>query len=158
MSAHIIYDTAPLGALIRYTDHAPEPPARFTRKLAFWESRNGVGRLVRKEPRWECRSYTIPSAFVLHDSKFADGSMISDSGWRRLSVDDDLSFEIVERPAIGMVRVLQGNGDDSLLLHLAENREAAKLWLAKNRYIAARLEDVTADEVGADVVEGRAVA
>ncbi len=43
MSAHIIHDTAPLGALIRYTDHAPKPPARFTKKLA---AGNGVTELA----------------------------------------------------------------------------------------------------------------
>ena len=37
MSAKTIIDTAPLGALIRYTDGSPKPPARFTKKLAAWE-------------------------------------------------------------------------------------------------------------------------
>jgi hypothetical protein len=50
MSAHIVYDTAPLGALIRYSDGTPRPPARFAKKLAAWERRNGLGRLVRREP------------------------------------------------------------------------------------------------------------
>ena len=48
MSATTIIDTAPLGALIRYTDGSPKPPARFTKKLAAWERSNGVGRLVKK--------------------------------------------------------------------------------------------------------------
>lgn len=50
MSATTIIGTAPLGALIRYTDGCPRPPARFTKKLAAWERSNGVGRLVKKEP------------------------------------------------------------------------------------------------------------
>jgi len=50
MSATTIIDTAPLGALIRYTDGSPKPPERFTKKLAAWERSNGVGRLVKKEP------------------------------------------------------------------------------------------------------------
>ena len=41
MSATTIIDTAPLGALIRYTDGSPKPPARFTKKLAAWERSNG---------------------------------------------------------------------------------------------------------------------
>lgn len=77
---------------------------------------------------------------------------------RTHSVDSDLSFEIVERPGIGMVRVLQQVGENEELLHLAESREAAELWLAKTGCRNARLEDVTADEVGADFVEGRAAA
>ena len=50
MSATTIIDSAPLGALIRYTDGSPKPPARFTKRLAAWERSNGVGRLVKKEP------------------------------------------------------------------------------------------------------------
>lgn len=158
MSAHIIYDTAPLGALIRYTDHSPKPPARFTKKLAAWQRRNGVGRLVKKEPAGERPTYAYPASITLNEGNFASGGLILVTVMRTHSVDSDLSFEIVERPTIGMVRVLQDFGGDSELLHLAANREAAELWLARNRYSSFRLDDVTADEVGADVVEGRAAA
>ncbi len=37
MSAHIIYDSAPLGSLVRYTDRTPKPPTRFTKKVVAWE-------------------------------------------------------------------------------------------------------------------------
>ncbi len=158
MSAHIIYDTAPLGALIRYTDHSPKPPARFTKKLAAWQRRNGVGRLVKKEPPGERPTYVYPASITLNEGNFASGGVILVTVMRTHSVDSDLSFEIVERPAIGMVRVLQDFGGNSELLHLAASREAAELWLARNRYSSSRLDDVTADEVGADVVEGRAAA
>ncbi|WP_439527560.1 hypothetical protein [Pannonibacter sp.] len=158
MSAHIIHDTAPLGALIRYTDHAPKPPARFTKKLAAWERRNGVGRLVRKEPARERPTYSSPASITLHEGNFSSRSVILVTIMRTHSLDSDLTFEIAERPAIGMVRVLQDFGGNSELLHLAESREAAELWLAGNRHGNARLEDVSADEVGADVVEGRIAA
>lgn len=158
MSAHIIHADAPLGALIRYTDHTPKPPARFTKKLAAWERRNGVGRLVKKEPPRERPTYSSPASITLHEGNFASAGVILVTVMRTHSVDSDLSFEIVERPVIGMVRVLQDVAGNSELLHLAESREAAELWLAKNRYSAARLEDVTVDEVDADVVEGRAAA
>lgn len=45
---------------------------------------------------------------------------------RTHSLDNDLRFEIVERPTIGMVRVLQEFGGNSELLHLTESREAAE--------------------------------
>ena len=157
MSAYNIFD-APLGSLVRYFDNSPKPPARFTKKLAAWERRNGVGRLVRKEPARERPTYTSPPCFTLHEGNFSSGGVILVTVMRTHSLDSDLSFEIVERPAIGMVRVLQQLGDNTELLHLAENREAAELWLAKAGYRSARLEEVTADEVGADVVEGRAAA
>ncbi len=57
-----------------------------------------------------------------------------------------------------MIRILQDLGDSPELLHLAENREAAERWLAGKSYSRAYLEEVSADEVGADVVEGRAAA
>lgn len=74
------------------------------------------------------------------------------------SVESDLRFEIIERPSIGMVRVLQDLGDNPELLHLARDREAAERWLASNRYSRAYLDEVSADEVGADLIEGRTAA
>ncbi|ESX90880.1 hypothetical protein NKH34_13355 [Mesorhizobium sp. M1148] len=158
MSAHIVYDNAPLGSLIRYSDGTPKPPARFTRKLADWERRNGLGRLVRKAPPRDRPTYSAPAAITLNEGTFSSGGIILVTVMRTHSVDSDLCFKIVEQPSIGMVRVLQQIGDDDELLYLAESREAAALWLAKTGYCNARLEDVTADEVGADVVEGRAAA
>jgi len=50
LSAREIYDIAPLGSLIRFSDGAPEPPARHRRKRTAWLSNNGAARLVRKTP------------------------------------------------------------------------------------------------------------
>ena len=113
---------------------------------------------MRKQPGRERATYTAPASITLHEGNFASGSVILVTIMRTHSVESDLSFEIAERPKIGMVRVLHPIGDDEELLHLAESREAAELWPAKNQHSRARLEDVTADEVGADVVEGRAAA
>jgi hypothetical protein len=158
MSAHIVYDTAPLGALIRYSDGTPRPPARFAKKLAAWERRNGLGRLVRKEPPRDRPAYCAPASIILNEGNFASGSVILVTVMREHSLDSDLRYEIVERPMIGMVRILLPVGDNLELLHLADSREAAELWLAKHRHGQARIEDVTADEIVADVVEGRAAA
>ncbi|RWC64207.1 hypothetical protein [Mesorhizobium sp.] len=158
MSAHIVYDNAPLGSLIRYSDGTSKPPARFTRKLADWGRRNGLGRLVRKASPRDRPTHSAPASITLNEGNFSSGGVILVTVMRTYSVDSDLSFKIVEQPRIGMVRVLQQIGDDDELLHLAESQEAAALWLAKTGYRNARLEDVTADEVGADVVEGRAAA
>ncbi len=57
-----------------------------------------------------------------------------------------------------MVRVLQDLGDSPELLHLALNREAAERWHANNQYSRAYLEEVSADEIGADIIEGRSAA
>jgi hypothetical protein len=158
MSAHIIYDLASLGSVIRYCDGTPKPPARFRKKLSAWESRNGTGRLVKKEPPRSRATYSSPACFILHEGDFGQGGMIVLSVRRTWSVESHLCFEIVERPAIGTVRVLQELGDSPELLHLARDREAAVRWLSSNQYSRAYLEEVSADEVGADVIEGRAAA
>lgn len=158
MSAHIVYDAAPLGSMICYSDGTAKPPSRFTKKLAAWVSRNGAGRLVKKEPPKARATDCSPAYFTLHEGDFGQGGIIVVSVRRTYSVESDLRFEIVGRPMIGMVRVLQALGDSPELLHLAENREAAERWLANNPYSRAYLEEVTVDEVGADVVEGRTAA
>lgn len=156
MSAHNVYDNAPLGSLIRYSDGTPKPPARFNKKLAAWQNRNGVARLVKKEPQRDRPTYTSPASVTLHKGDFASGGVVLMNILRTHSVDDDLQFEIIERPAIGAVRILQEHAGTAELLHLAENRNAAECWLGQHHYSNVRLEDVTEDEVGADVVEGRA--
>jgi|UPI00003A2C11 hypothetical protein len=156
MSASLIFDCAPLGSLVTYSDGAPKPPTRFTKKLAAWERRNGVGRLVRKEPGRERPTYSSPPCFTLREGDFSAGGIILVTVMHTYGIDSDLQFRVVERPKVGQVRVVQNVGDNVELLHLADNREAAELWLAKSGYTRARLDDVTADEVGADAVEGRA--
>ncbi|CAM5324523.1 hypothetical protein ATER59S_00179 [Aquamicrobium terrae] len=158
MSAHIVYDSAPLGSVIRYSDGAPKPPERFRKKLAAWGRRNSVGRLIRKEPPHDRATYTSPACFTLHEGDFGQEGTIVLSVRRTYTVDSELRFEIVERPAIGMVRILQDVGDSPELLHLSRDHKSAERWLASNRYSRAWLEEVTADEVGADVVEGRTAA
>ena len=110
MSAHTIYDCANLGSVIRYFDSTPKPPARFTKKLVIWESRNGTGRLVKKEPPRTRATYSAPAYFTLHEGDFGEGGVIVVSVRRTYCVESDLRFEIVERPSIGMVRVLQDLG------------------------------------------------
>jgi hypothetical protein len=156
MSARTVYENAPLGSLIRYSDGTPRPPARFKKKLAAWENRNGAGRLVRKEPARERPNWISPASFTLHEGDFGSGGVVVLTVRRTYSLDSDLRFEIVERPAIGAVRILQEYGDNAELLHLAQSHEAAERWLTQHRYSNVRLNEVTEDEVGADVVEGRA--
>lgn len=158
MTASLIFDIAPLGSLVAYSDGAPKPPARFTKKLAAWERRNGVGRLVRKEPARERPTYSSPPCFTLREGDFSSGNIVIITVTRTYTIDSDLRFRVVERPKVGQVRVVQQVGENVELLHLADDHEAAELWLAKAGYSRARLEEVTADEVGADAVEGRAAA
>lgn len=158
MSASLIFDIAPLGSLVSYSDGQPKPPARFSRKLAAWNSRDGIGRLVCKEPGRERPTYMTPPSFTLHEGDFGEGGNILITVMRSYGIDSDLRFRVIERPKIGQVRVVQDVGENVELLHLAEDREAAEPWLARAGYSRARIEEITADEVGADAIEGRAAA
>ncbi|RWR09201.1 hypothetical protein D2T29_16315 [Sinirhodobacter populi] len=150
MSAEQIFAFAPLGALIRYTDDQPKPPARFTKKLAAWQRDNGVGRLVRKDSgRSSVHGCTFPPTITLHEGDFSSAGVILVMMHRTYSVTSDLRFSTAELPRPGMVRVVQVFGDTTELLHLAENREAAELWLAKNPHHLARFE-VVGDETPPD--------
>ena len=158
MSASLIFDIAPLGSLISYSDGSPKPPSRFSKKLAAWERRNGMGRLVRKVPERERPTYTSPPCFTLNEGSFGQDGIVILTVTRTYTIDSDLNFSVVERPRIGQVRIVQTVGESDELLHLAESQEAAELWIAKAGHRHARLEPVCPDEVGADVVEGRAAA
>src|SRR5690606_25696680 len=98
MSASLIFDIAPLGSLVAYSDGAPRPPARFTRKLAASERRNGTRRLVRKEPARERPSYTSLPCFTLHEGAFDQNGIILVSVMRTYGIDSDLRFRVIERP------------------------------------------------------------
>ena len=158
MSAELIYDLAPLGSIIRYSDGTPRPPERHRKKLAAWKTHNNGGRLIRKEPRRLVGNTTIPESFTLHEGDYGGGGVVVMTVHRIFSVSSHLKFAMIERPAIGSVLVLDRPGADAELVHVAENSEAAKAWLNSHGYPNAVLQEVTADEVAADVVEGRAAA
>ena len=137
----------PLGALIRYTDGSPKPPARFTKKLAAWERSNGVGRLVKKEPPRPCPTWTAPTSFTLHEGSFASDGVILVTIMRSHSADSALVFEVAEERKAGQVRVLLYFGCNTELLHLVESVTAAELWIAKEGYRNARFK-IVGDEEG----------
>jgi len=145
MSAKTIIDTAPLGALIRYTDGCPKPPARFNKKLAAWERSNGVGRLVKKEPPRPYPTWTAPASFTLHEGNFSSEGVILVTILRSHSADSALVFEVADEPRPGQVRALLDFGGNTELLHLAESVVAAELWIAREGYRNARLEIVGED-------------
>jgi hypothetical protein len=158
MSAHTIFDDAPIGSLIAWSDGTPQPPARFNKKLAAWRTSNSRGRLIRKQGARGVGNVSLPAYFTLHEADYGAGGVIAIRVHRTFSLDSRLAFTLVERPAIGSVRVFDRAGDDAELVYLGANEADAREWLTRHGYPHAVLEDVTADEVGADVVEGRAVA
>ena len=94
MSAQNIFDNTPLGSIIRYSDGAPKPPARFTRKLEHWERSNGSGRLIRKSPGRDVGNHPFPASFTLHECDFGGGGVLLIVLHRSFSVDTRLRFEV----------------------------------------------------------------
>lgn len=156
MSTHAVFDHAPIGSIIAWSDGTPRPPKRFTRRLAAWLTNNGRGRLIRKQPGRSMGNLSLSASFTLHEADFGAGGVVALRVHRTFSLDSSLRFSVIERPAIGSVRVFDRAGDDAELVHLAPHRPAAKEWLSRHGYPRAVLEEVTADEVGAAVIEGRA--
>ncbi|RWI34065.1 hypothetical protein [Mesorhizobium sp.] len=157
MSALFIFQ-APIGSLIAWTDETPRPPERHRRKLSQWQSNNSRGRLIRKQGERAAGSINLPASFTLHEADYESGGVIAVRIHRTFSADSRLRFRVFERPAIGAVQVLDRPGDDAELVHLAANWEAAEAWLESHSFPNAVLREITADEVAADAIEGRAVA
>ncbi|MET4492908.1 hypothetical protein [Bradyrhizobium sp. LA7.1] len=156
MSAHTIFDNAPIGSIVAWSDGTPQPPARFRKKLAAWQSSNSKGRLIRKQGGRGVGNVRLSACFTLHEVDYGAGGVIAVRVHRTISLESKLHFTVVERPAIGSVRVFDRAGDGGELVHLATDEADAKEWLTRHGYPAAVLQEVTADEVGADAVEGRA--
>ena len=148
MSAQHIFDTAPLGALIRFFDGTPRPPDRFRRKLADWENRNATGRLTRKSPAVDRGGADYPAGFALHLGSYGSDGIIVLVVTRHFLVTSRLNFEIAEMPLPGSVRVLTSFGDGDELRHLAPDMASAQAWLAAHRYSHARFDVVPEPDQG----------
>lgn len=157
MSAHLAF-LAPIGSILKWSDGTPRPPERHRKKLSIWKTSNGSGRLIRKQDERAAGNIILAGNVTLHEGDFGGGGAITIRIHRTFSLETELTFSLVERPAIGSCRVFDRAGDDAELVHLAANREVAEEWLSLHGYPSAVLEDVTADEIAADVVEGRVAA
>lgn len=158
MSAHTIFDNAPIGSIVAWSDGTPQPPTRFRKKLAAWQSSNSRGRLIRKRGGRGVGNVSLSACFTLHEVDYGAGGVIAIRVHRTFSLESMLHFTIVERPAAGSVCVLDRPGDDAELVYLATNEADAKEWLTRHGYPHAVLEEVTADEAGAGLIEGRTAA
>jgi hypothetical protein len=152
MDAQHIFDIAPLGAVIAFSDGTPKPPARFTKKLSSWENYNGSGRLTVKTDAAQIGSHHHAAGFALHLATYSSHGVTILTVTRHYNVNSALDFEIIEYPRPGMVRVLKCFGTSIELLHLAANAEAAEQWLQAHPYTNATLEGVVADEQMDDAI------
>lgn len=154
MSAYHVYENAPLGSLIRFSDGTPKPSDEVASEFKTWRKRNGTGLLAKREPSPELRSWAPPASITLRTLDL-DGPGTGDSGLLTFSVDSDLRFEIVERPKSGTFRVLRGSDSEVELLDIASDLAEAERYLSAYPPAELLIEEATVDERAADEVEGR---
>lgn len=154
MTAQRIFDLAPIGSIVAWSDGTPRPPERHTKKLAAWLSTNARGRLIAKQEERRLGTVVIPAGFTLHETDLASGGVIVMKVLRTFSVASNLRFEVVEHSPVGSVRIFDRPGDGRELVHLAADRNEAEAWLSRHGYPHAVLEEVS-DSV-ASAGEGRA--
>lgn len=154
----LIYDLAPIGSVIRFRDGKPRPPQDRPDELRVWALFNGIGRLVMKDPPPYLSPLPHPVSITLRTAEFG----ASPAAGLTISLAEpsqrDVSFEIVELPPMKSVRILRRFGDNTELLHLAADHQAAVRWLAQHPVTTAIFDPVTADEIAAAAVEGRGLA
>ncbi|MBY5827405.1 hypothetical protein [Rhizobium leguminosarum] len=144
MSASLIFDIAPIGSIIAWSDGSTQPPERHKKKLSAWKTRNSQGRLVRKQPGRTTGSYVALPDFTIHENDFGSAGTIVLRVFQTFSIDSDLAFKVVERPAPGSVRVFDRPGGQ--LVHLAASHADAEGWLKQHGYPDAVLDQVAAGE------------
>ena len=157
MSATLAFH-APIGSIIAWSDGTPRPPKRHRKKLSAWQTSNSQGRLISKRGGRAIGNLSMSPTFTLHEGDYGAGGVIAIRVHRTFSQESGLRFTVVEPPAIGSVRVFDRAGESAELVHLAPHRAAAEEWLSRHGYPHAMLDEVTADEIAAAVLEGRAAA
>lgn len=149
MNADLIISLAPIGSIIEWTDGRQRPPDHHVATLYHWRRNNGSGLLVRKHGTSVGEHPAASPFFMLRCG----------DDLRTFSTGLGSSFRIVSRPTIGSVRIFERAGPDALMLHLAEDQEEARIWLAGHKgFSDAVAVEVTAVEVAADYIEGRVIA
>lgn len=118
-------------------------------------TRNRVGWLVQCSPPRPDMIWSSSGTITLQQGGFRMNIDATIASRQNFSLDSDLSFEVIEQPLPGNVRILEEYGKNSILIYLAENKEDAERWLEESRHINVRLEEVGVDEICADFVEGR---
>ncbi|WP_454887910.1 hypothetical protein [Sphingomonas oryzagri] len=143
VTAQDVIERAPLGAIIRFSDGTPQPPARYKRKLNAWQSRNGAGRLTEKRSARD----GWPGEFTLHLGNWGTNDVIVLSVNRLYTANSSGTFTVEQAPQAGEALVLTESMGRIELRHVAPDGAAARAWLEAHRYSNARIE-IVAGEAG----------
>jgi len=155
MTPSQIFEHAPIGAIIAWSNGAPRPPGRFKNKLSAWERRNNQGRLVRKETTRTLGNYISPPSFTVHEGDIGTRDVVVVRVLRAFSIDSDLTFTILQWPTSGSVRIFDKPDEHAELIHLAADRKEAETWLRAHRYPQAVLDEVLQETTTTGDSEGR---
>jgi hypothetical protein len=77
MSAHSIFEHAPIGAIVAWSDGNPRPPERHRRKRNAWTTNNSQGRLIRKQGGPNTGALDPHASFTLHEADYGAGGVIA---------------------------------------------------------------------------------
>ncbi|WP_439631776.1 hypothetical protein [Shinella sp.] len=116
MSFMTIYEHAPIGALVAWTDGTRRLPKRTFTLHSEWLFHNNRGRLVGKHGSGD--PGMRPGITILKGD-FTEAGLVANSSLYTFHIDYPLRFTIVERPQIGSVRVFDRPGRDVELVYLA---------------------------------------
>lgn len=156
MSGLMIFDRAPVGSIISWTDGKPRPPENQIRALAGWKRDNAEGMVVRKRSHSVMGQSLVPASIKVATDAIDDLGAVIGPDFRTFLIDSVLTFTVVELPQIGSFRIFDGSGADAELLHVASGRDHAEVWVKTSGFAVTVMVEVTADEIAADRIEGRA--
>lgn len=122
--AQIIAD-APLGAVIRFSNGEPQPPARFHKKLSAWKHSNDLGTLVEVSPE--------QGTFTLHAGDLGSGGVIVMRVYRTFDVATRLSFTL-ERAATPGAILCASVWAGKRKIDKVTDEPGGQAWLRNNVY------------------------
>jgi hypothetical protein len=125
LTANDILETAPIGAVIHFSDGTERPSARFKNKVERWEERNGTGRLTNK--RASMREFILRADVNLDSTR----SVLFTKAYGHLS---PLRFEIIGEPKPKAFLVISNDNAVEMraLVHIAPDLESALNWIKRD--------------------------
>jgi len=130
MKATELHKLAPLGAMVRFSNGKPQPPARHNKKLRAWKSLNDAGRLVKCHSRDASNEYDRDHITIQTEN--GDVVVVN----RIFSADDtELDFTIEAMPTPGTILAHSDYDRDELeIRHVWNDVAAAREWEKRRRY------------------------
>lgn len=119
-----LFNLAPYGALVTFTDGTKRPPAAHVKKVSAWENRNGSGYFVEATPsdKYSGSRFTLR----VHTSDHFVANKIA-------MVDSPYNYEVTP-PAPGTILAYSTYSERLEIAHIWKDEAEARAWFARNRY------------------------